>query len=60
MQDLDSPRLRKSLPKYLDLEDSVALLEAVDGAYKERDYCILTLFLNCGTSDFRAHRPESQ
>ena len=48
MQDLDSPRLRKSLPKYLDLEDSVALLEAVDGAYKERDYCILTLFLNCG------------
>ena len=48
MQDLDSPRLRKSLPKYLNLDDSLALLDAVDGAYKERDYCILTLFLNCG------------
>lgn len=48
MQDLDSPRLRKTLPKYLDLESSIALLEAVDGAFKERDYCILTLFLNCG------------
>lgn len=48
MQDLDSPRLRKTLPKYLGLEESLALLEAVDGAYKERDYCILTLFLNCG------------
>ena len=24
------------------------LLDSVDGAYKERDYCILTLFLNCG------------
>ena len=48
MQDLDSPRLRKSLPKYLDLDDSIALLESVDGPFRERDYCILTLFLNCG------------
>ena len=24
------------------------MLNAVDGDYKERDYCILTLFLNCG------------
>ncbi len=48
VQDLDSPRLRKSLPKYLDLEESVALLDHVDGSNRERDYCILTLFLNCG------------
>lgn len=48
MQDLDSPRLKKTLPRYLDLEGSVELLEAVDGQFKERDYCILTLFLNCG------------
>lgn len=48
MQDLDSPRLKKSLPRYLDLENSIALLEAVEGPFQERDYCILTLFLNCG------------
>lgn len=48
MQDLDAPRTKKSLPRYLDLESSLGLLDAVDGAFKERDYCILTLFLNCG------------
>lgn len=48
MQELDTPKLKKSLPKYLTLEQSLALLNAVDGKYKERDYCILTLFLNCG------------
>ena len=48
MQDLDSPHLRKSLPRYLDLEESVSLLDHVDGANQARDYCILTLFLNCG------------
>ena len=48
MQDLDAPHLRKSLPKYLDLEESVSLLDHVDGANQARDYCILTLFLNCG------------
>lgn len=48
MQDLDSPRARKSLPHYLDLDQSIQLLENVDGVNRERDYCILTLFLNCG------------
>ncbi len=48
MQDLDSPRLKKSLPRYLDLEQSIQLLECIDGKNQERDYCILTLFLNCG------------
>lgn len=48
MQDLDAPRLKKSLPRYLDLDSSIHLLESVDGPYRERDYCILTLFLNCG------------
>lgn len=48
MQDLDSPRLKKSLPHYLDLDSSIQLLESVDGPFRERDYCILTLFLNCG------------
>ncbi len=45
---LESPQTKRALPKYLSLEQSVALLESVDGKYKERDYCILTLFLNCG------------
>ena len=48
MQDLDSPRLKKSLPRYLDLDESLHLLESVDGPNQARDYCILTLFLNCG------------
>lgn len=47
-KDIDAPALRRSLPKFLSLEESLELLEAVDGKNKERDYCILTLFLNCG------------
>lgn len=47
-KDIDTPKTRKSLPRYLTLDQSVSLLEAVDGPHKERDYCILTLFLNCG------------
>lgn len=45
---LDSPKTKKALPKYLTLEQSMELLNNVDGEYKERDFCILTLFLNCG------------
>lgn len=47
-EQLESPKAKKSLPKYLTLEDSLRLLEAVDGEFKERDYCILVFFLNCG------------
>ena len=45
---LESPQTKRALPKYLSLEQSIALLESVDGKFKERDYCILTIFLNCG------------
>ena len=48
LEQLEAPKQKKSLPKYLTLEQSIELLNAVDGDYKERDYCILTLFLNCG------------
>ena len=48
VQDLDSPRLKKTLPKYLNLDESLELLGSVDGKNAVRDYCILTLFLNCG------------
>ena len=47
-EELESPRKGKKLPKYLTLEESLKLLEAVDGEFKERDYCILIFFLNCG------------
>ncbi len=45
---LESPKTKKSLPKHLTLDESRKLLDSVDGNNKERDYCILTLFLNCG------------
>ena len=48
VKDMDSPKLKKTLPKYLTLDESLQLLESVDGKNQERDYCILTLFLNCG------------
>jgi len=48
MQDLDSPKSLKSLPKFLSLDESVYLLSSIDGANVERDFCIITLFLNCG------------
>ena len=49
--DLETPRRAKRLPKYLNLEQSKDLLEAAENSTSEfaaRDYCIVTLFLNCG------------
>ena len=46
--DLEYPKLRKSLPKYLTLDQSAALLRAVSGPNEKRDYAIIMLFLNCG------------
>ncbi len=48
MQDLDTPKVRATLPQYLNLEQSMDLLESVQGKQQVRDYCILCLFLNCG------------
>lgn len=48
---LETPKLEKRLPKYLSLENSQKLLQVTKneaGEYKERDYAIITLFLNCG------------
>lgn len=45
---LELPSPKKSLPKFLTLEQSQKLLESIDTAFFERDYCIITLFLNCG------------
>lgn len=47
-KDLDVPVPRASLPKFLSLNESMRLLDAADSADSKRDYCIITLFLNCG------------
>ncbi len=50
-QNLENPKQDRRIPKYLSLEDSQKLLVAVDDENdrnKERDYAIITLFLNCG------------
>lgn len=47
-RNLETPKKKRSLPKYLSLEESIEVLSGVDGVNKERDYCIFTLFLNCG------------
>ena len=46
--ELDSPKIPKTLPKYLSLDESKQLLENIDGTHKYRDYAMITLFLNCG------------
>ena len=48
IQELDSPKIRQALPRYLTLDESIQLLESIDGDNAERDLCIITLFLNCG------------
>ncbi len=48
MQELESPKAKKALPKYLTLDESINLLNCIDGKFKERDYCIIAIFLNCG------------
>jgi len=50
--DIESPKKRQTLPKFLSVEESVNLLSAVENdkasKTRERDYAIITLFLNCG------------
>lgn len=48
--ELESPKINKRHPVYLTLEQSLDLLSSLDKEDKnyKRDYCILTLFLNCG------------
>lgn len=50
--DIESPALKRTLPKYLTLEESLELLSSVKNdignPLRLRNFCILTLFLNCG------------
>ncbi len=47
-QELDMPKRQKSLPKYLEESECERLLNACEGGFALRDYCILMLFLSCG------------
>lgn len=51
--DIDMPKIEKTLPVYLTLDESLNLLKTIEKSkmklvYKKRDYAIVTLFLNCG------------
>ncbi|MDK0626361.1 tyrosine recombinase XerC [Clostridium perfringens] len=48
--ELESPKINKRHPVYLTLDQSITVLNSMDKSNKNyyRDYCILTLFLNCG------------
>jgi site-specific recombinase XerD len=46
--ELEPPKSKKTLPRFLSLDECRQLLDAVAGRNRARDYCILTLFLNCG------------
>lgn len=52
ISELEMPTPKKSLPKHLNLEQSLELLQVAanesNPEYAARDYCILTFFLNCG------------
>lgn len=48
VQDLEFPKIRKSLPKYLTMDECTNLLQAVQGPNGVRDFAILMIFLNCG------------
>lgn len=49
---IDAPKKKKTLPKFLSVEESLALLNAIasdtESKTLKRDYAITTLFLNCG------------
>ena len=48
-KNLSSPKLPSRMPKHLTYDQSLQLLSvASQGKYAERDYCIITLLLNCG------------
>lgn len=46
--ELESPKINKRNPIYLTLDESKSLLNSIDGKNKERDFCIIVFFLNCG------------
>ncbi len=49
-KDVDYPKMPDHLPKFLTLDESINLLENMntEDPFYLRDYCIVTLFINCG------------
>lgn len=47
-KDIEVPVPKQALPNFLSLNESLRLLASADSTDSKRDYCILTLFLNCG------------
>ncbi|MBQ7827738.1 MAG: tyrosine recombinase XerC [Clostridia bacterium] len=51
-RDVEGPRVKQALPKFLTLDESILLLDTIKGDTRsktgKRDYCMVTLFLNCG------------
>ncbi|WDV47836.1 tyrosine recombinase XerC [Clostridiaceae bacterium M8S5] len=45
---LETPKKEQRNPAFLTLEESLKLLDSIEGRNRIRDYAILTLFLNCG------------
>lgn len=49
---IETPKKKQALPKFLSIEESLMLLQAVkddkESKFRVRDYAIITLFLNCG------------
>ena len=48
MLHIDGPKVKTALPHYLSLEQSIDLINAIDGKFKERNILMVTIFLNCG------------
>ena len=46
--ELDKPKIGKRKPKYMNLDEANSLISNIDSRNYERDFCIITLFLNCG------------
>ena len=47
-ENLDSPKIKKRMPRYLTLEESIQFLQSIDGKYRQRDLAMFVIFLNCG------------
>lgn len=46
--ELETPKLKKGLPRHLNLEESTKLLDSIESRHEKRDFAMLTLLLNCG------------
>ncbi len=48
VKNLELPTIKRAVPKFLTLEESLELLDSVKSQFTQRDFCMITLMLNCG------------